>query len=258
MKAVVTGGAGFIGSHCTERLLKDGHDVTVIDNLSTGRRNNPKPRQGSKPRRVVQADINDPAIAPSFEGVDWVFHFAALADVVPSIDRPMDYFRSNVAGTLSVFEMSRRAGVRRFLYTASSSCYGMADMFPTPERAPIRPQYPYALTKNLGEQCAFHWGQVYHLPVVSLRLFNVYGPRARPSRTYGAVFGVFLAQKLKGRPFTVVGDGTQTRDFTYVTDVVDAFLRASPSSVSGEAFNVGSVDTYAVNRLAQLPGGPAG
>ncbi|OGH60921.1 MAG: NAD-dependent dehydratase [Candidatus Lindowbacteria bacterium RIFCSPLOWO2_12_FULL_62_27] len=252
MKAVVTGGAGFIGSHCTERLLKDGHDVTVIDNLSTGRLDNLKHLQGSKPLRVVQADINDPAIAPSFEGVDWVFHFAALADVVPSIDRPMDYFRSNVAGTVSVLEMSRRAGVRRFLYTASSSCYGMADMFPTPERAPIRPQYPYALTKNLGEQCAFHWGQVYHLPVVSLRLFNVYGPRARTSGTYGAVFGVFLAQKLKGRPFTVVGDGTQTRDFTFVTDVVDAFVTAARADAQQEIFNVGSGGPTSVNRIAEL------
>ena len=141
------------------------------------------------------------------------------------------------------------------VYTASSSCYGIADLVPTPETAPIRAEYPYALTKYLGEQIALHWCKVYRLPVVSLRLFNVFGPRARTSGTYGAVFGVFLAQKLAGKPFTVVGDGTQTRDFTYVSDVVDAFVKAAESDISGEVFNIGSGGTYSVNRLVELLGG---
>lgn len=254
MKVVVTGGAGFIGSHLVERLVADGHAVTVIDNLSTGRREN----LGSLLSRVrlVQADVADvPAIAPAFEGAEWVFHLAALADIVPSIERPLAYHRSNVDGTVSVLEAARRSGARRFVYAASSSCYGIPDVTPTPETAPIRPQYPYALTKWVGEQYVLHWGAVYGLPVVSLRLFNVYGPRSRTSGTYGAVFGVFLAQKLSGRPFTVVGDGTQVRDFTFVTDVVEAFVLAAASGASGEAFNVGSGRPASVNRLVELLGG---
>jgi UDP-glucose 4-epimerase len=253
MRCVVTGGAGFIGSHLTDRLLAEGHQVTVIDNFSTGRPQNLQHHKDNGNIKLVQADINDSeSIKPHFNGVDWVFHLAALADIVPSIQRPQDYFRANVDGTFSVLECAREAGVGRFLYTASSSCYGIPDAFPTPEKAAIRPQYPYALTKYLGEELALHWAQVYKLPVVSLRLFNVYGPRSRTSGTYGAVFGVFLAQKLAGQPFTVVGDGRQTRDFTYVTDVADAFVTAAKSAVVGQAFNVGSGNTYSVNRLVEL------
>jgi UDP-glucose 4-epimerase len=176
---------------------------------------------------------------------------------VPSIERPTDYFRANVIGTESVLEAARKAKVSRFVYAASSSCYGIPDDFPTPETAAIRPQYPYALTKRLGEELVLHWGQVYKLPVVSLRFFNVYGPRSRTSGTYGAVFGVFLAQKLAGKPFTVVGDGKQTRDFTYVTDIADALLQVAGSEVREEVYNLGSGSTYSVNRLVELLGGPA-
>lgn len=257
MNTLVTGGAGFIGSHMVERLLKDGHRVTVIDNLSTGRLANLAPFMESDRLNVIEADITDlGTIASAFEGVEWVFHMAALADIVPSIQQPLAYHHSNVSGTVAVLEAARRANVKRFLYTASSSCYGIPDVYPTPETAPIRPQYPYALTKYLGEQYALHWSEVYSLPVVALRLFNVYGPRSRTSGTYGAVFGVFLAQHLHGQPLTIVGDGSQTRDFTFVSDVVEAFVRAAASDVSGEVFNVGSDNTYSVNRLASLIGGP--
>ena len=255
-RVVVTGGAGFIGSHLVEQLLIDGCEVVVLDNCSTGRSENLAHLRAHSRLRVCRVDIADhAAILQLFEGVEWVFHLAALADIVPSIQRPLDYHRSNVDGTASVLEASRAAGVKRFIYTASSSCYGVPEVYPTPETAPIRPQYPYALTKYLGEQMAFHWAQVYGLPVVSLRLFNVYGPRSRTSGTYGAVFGVFLAQKLAGKPFTVVGDGEQTRDFTFVADVADAFLCAAASRVTGEVFNVGSGQTYSVNRLVELLGG---
>lgn len=254
--ALVTGGAGFIGSHLVERLLNDGCRVTVLDNFSTGRPENLSRLSRHPGLQVRDADVADhAAIERSFAGVDWVFHLAALADIVPSIQCPLEYHRSNVDGTASVLEAARKAGVRRFLYTASSSCYGIPDVFPTPETAEIRPQYPYALTKYLGEQISLHWAQVYGLPVVSLRLFNVYGPRSRTSGTYGAVFGVFLAQRLAGKPFTVVGDGTQSRDFTFVTDVVEAFVRAAKSDVTGEIFNVGSGDSYSINRLVELLGG---
>lgn len=256
MKTLVTGGAGFIGSHLVDRLLADGHDVIVLDNFSTGRPDNLKHQQNNSHLRLIQIDVtNKEKITPYFEGVDWVFHMAALADIVPSIQQPEQYYRSNVDGTFAVLEAARQAGVKRFLYTASSSCYGVPDVYPTAETAEFRPQYPYALTKNLGEQLVLHWGLVYKLPVISLRLFNVYGPRSRTSGTYGAVFGVFLAQKLAGKPFTVVGDGRQTRDFTYVTDVVDAFATAAQANVTNEVFNVGSGNTYSVNRLVELLGG---
>jgi UDP-glucose 4-epimerase len=188
--------------------------------------------------------------------VKWVFHLAALADIVPSIRRPAEYFRANVDGTLAVLEAARQNRVERFIYAASSSCYGIPDHYPTPETAAISPQYPYALTKRLGEELVLHWAQVYGLPALSLRLFNVYGPRHRASGAYGAMFGVFLAQKLAGKPYTVVGEGTQTRDFTYITDVTDALAAAAASSLVGDVLNVGSNGTYSVNRIVELLGGP--
>jgi UDP-glucose 4-epimerase len=180
---------------------------------------------------------------------------AALADVVPSIEAPRDYYEVNVSGTFNVLECSKEAGVKRFLYTASSSCYGIPENYPTSEDAPIQPQYPYALTKLLGEELVMHWEQVYKIPCLSLRLFNVYGPRARTTGTYGAVFGVFLTQKLNNKPMTVVGNGSQTRDFTFVKDVARAFLAGAESSVSGEIFNVGSGNHYSVNRIVELLSG---
>lgn len=256
MKTLVTGGAGFIGSHIVDQLLAAGHSVTVLDNFSTGRPENLDHQRGNPNLNVIEADITDfQKISPYFEGVDRVFHVAALADIVPSIQYPERYYHSNVNGTFSVLEASRKAGVKKLVYAASSSCYGLANQFPTPETAAIDTQYPYALTKFLGERLVLHWGTVYKLPVVCLRLFNVYGTRSRTSGTYGAVFGVFLAQKLAGKPYTVVGDGTQTRDFTYVTDVADAFVTAAFSDVTDEVFNVGSGGTYSINRLVELLGG---
>lgn len=256
MKSIVTGGCGFIGSHIVDRLLEENHEVIVIDNCSTGRLENLDHHNNDKRLNIVVEDIcNYEAIVSLFENVDWVFHMAALADIVPSIQQPEDYFRSNVDGTFSVLRAAKKANVKRFMYTASSSCYGIPDHFPTDEKAEIRPEYPYALTKRIGEELALHWAKVYKMPIVSLCLFNVYGTRSRTSGTYGAVFGVFLGQKLAGKPFTVVGDGTQTRDFTYVTDVVDAFITAAKSKISGERFNLGSGNTYSINRLVELLGG---
>ena len=258
-RILVTGGAGFIGSHLVDLLLKEGHSVTVIDNFATGRPENIAHHKGNKNFELVQADVADlQAIRPAFRDVDWVFHLAALADIVASIEQPLDYHHSNVDGTATVLEAARRNGVNRFVYTASSSCYGIANVFPTSETAPVRPMYPYALSKYVGEQYVLHWNLVYNLPCVSLRLFNVYGPRSRTSGAYGAVFGVFLAQKLAGKPFTVVGDGEQTRDFTFVTDVVDAFVCAAESEIEGEVFNVGSGNTYSINDLVRLLGGDVG
>ena len=255
-KTIVTGGAGFIGSHLTERLLNDGHSVTVIDNLVSGNVDNLSSVKDNHKLKIHVADVADhDDIKSQFEGVDWVFHLAGIADVVPSIQDPLRYHRANVDGTVSVLEAARQAGVSRLVYAASSSCYGLPDEVPTPETAEIRPMYPYALSKNLGEQCVMHWNHVYQLPCVALRLFNVYGLRSRTAGTYGAVFGVFLAQKIAGKPFTVVGDGNQTRDFVYVTDVADAFVRAADSDVTGEAMNIGADATHSINTLVSLLGG---
>ncbi len=256
VRALVTGGAGFIGSHLVERLLAEGCEVVVLDDLSNGREENLAHLRGRALsfHRVDCSRLED--IRAHFTGARWVFHLAALADIVPSIVDPLKYHRANVDGTVAVLEAARAAGCARFLYAASSSCYGLPDVFPTPESAEIRPMYPYALSKRLGEECVLHWARTYKMSALSLRLFNVYGPRARTSGTYGAVFGVFLAQKLAGKPFTVVGDGAQTRDFTYVSDVAEAFLAAAKSPLSGEAMNVGSGGTYSVNELVELLGGP--
>lgn len=257
MISLVTGGCGFIGSHMVDRLLAEGNTVRVIDNWSTGRPQNLAHVKENPDLTIVHADIrNREEIESAFDGVDYVFHFAALADIVPSIQKPWEYYSSNVLGTYNVVDCARQAGsVKKLIYAASSSCYGIPDEYPTRETADIRPQYPYALTKRLGEETVLHWGQVYGLPVVTLRLFNVYGTRSRTSGTYGAVFGVFLAQKLAGKPFTVVGTGEQTRDFTFVTDVADAFYSAAISDVVQDTFNVGSGGTYSVNRLCELLGG---
>ena len=252
--AIVTGGAGFIGSHLVDALLAENISVRVIDNYSTGRPENLAHVAGQV--ELVEADFaKSGSWQKLFQDTDWVFHLGALADIVPSIQRPADYFQANVDGTFNVLEAAKNAGVKRFVYAASSSCYGIPDKYPTSEAAEISPQYPYALTKRLGEELVMHWAQLYNLPAIALRLFNVYGPRSRTSGTYGAVLGVFLAQKLANKPFTVVGDGTQTRDFTYVTDVANAFLTAAQSSVCEEIFNVGSGETVSVNRLVELLGG---
>ena len=256
MKAVVTGGAGFIGSHLVERLLDDGHQVCVLDDFSTGRWDNLQEAEGNPNLSIHQVDVADiDQIGPLFSGIQWTFHLAGLADIVPSIQDPLKYHRANVDGTVSVLEASRAANVSRFVYAASSSCYGIPDRFPTPETTLSKPAYPYALAKYLGEQCVLHWDKVYQFPCLSLRLFNVYGPRSRTSGAYGAVFGVFLAQKMAGKPYTVVGDGTQTRDFTFVTDVVDAFVKAAESEVHGDVFNIGSGSTHSINYLVSLLGG---
>lgn len=255
-KVIVTGGAGFIGSHLVDRLLNDGNQVVVLDNFSTGRPENLAHQSQHSQLSVIESDIcSFDQIQSHFKSADWVFHLAALADIVPSIKHPFEYHRANVEGTISVLEASRHHGVKRFIYAASSSCYGIAKDYPTPETAEICPEYPYALTKNVAEQYVCHWGTTYGLPVVSLRMFNVYGPRSRTSGTYGAVFGVFLAQKIHNQPFTVVGDGEQTRDFTFVSDIVDAYIKVAESGVANEIFNLGSGSTYSVNRLVSLLGG---
>ena len=255
MKAIVTGGAGFIGSHMVDLLVKENFEVLVIDNLINGREENINKSSNVK---FLKADISDYSVSfdEYFEDVDYVFHFAAMADIVPSINNPLLYHKANVDGTINILEAAKKSkNLKKFVYAASSSCYGIPDTYPTLETSSIKPEYPYAHTKRIGEEYVLHWGQVYKLPVVSMRFFNVYGLRHRTSGTYGAVFGVFLAQLLNNKPLTIVGDGEQTRDFTFVTDVVDACYTVAKSDITNEIFNVGSDNTYSVNYLVELLGG---
>ena len=254
MKVLVTGGAGFIGSHVVDALLADSYEVTVLDNISTGRLENLAHVQSEI--RFVECDISSRGTwERELSGATWVIHLAALADIVPSIQDPLAYYTSNVTGTMHLLLAAEKYEVKRFVYSASSSCYGLATHFPTRETDEIKPQYPYALTKRLGEELVMHWSKVYGVPGISLRFFNVYGPKSRTSGTYGAMFGVFLAQKLARKPFTIVGNGTQTRDFTYVTDIAQAVLAAAKSSTFSEIFNVGSGQTISINEIVELLGG---
>ena len=257
MLDLVTGGAGFIGSHLVDRLLAEGRCVRVVDNFVVGRRSNLDQHAGHPALKLIECDIADKvAVFDACAGVQRIFHLAARADVIPSIQEPEAYFRTNVDGTFALLEAARAYGVERVVYVASSSCYGIPDAFPTPETSPADVRYPYALTKYIGEQLAIHWAKTYGLPCSSVRFFNVYGPRARTSGTYGAVFGVFLAQLLSGRPLTIVGDGEQTRDFTFVGDAVDALLTVANSNKIGEIYNVGSGCPVSVNELVRLLGSP--
>ncbi len=254
LKAIVTGGAGFIGSHLVELLLEKKFSVVVIDNFATGRKNNLK--QVLNKTKIINADIsNYSKIEKSFKNVDYVFHLAGLADIVPSIENPERYFETNVKGTLNILKASKKYNVKKVVYAASASCYGIVKKFPTNEQTKINTEYPYALTKNLGERLLEHWSKVYKLSTISLRLFNVYGVRSRTTGAYGAMFGVFLAQLLNNKPLTIVGDGKQTRDFTYVTDVARAFLFAAKSKVYHDVFNVGTSKPTSVNYVAKKLGG---
>lgn len=250
--AVVTGGAGFIGSHMVDLLLDEGYAVRVIDNMTGGHERNLSQHAGNGNLTLDDCDIR--SVRPDsslFKDVSHVFHFAGIGDIVPSIEQPADYMSVNVQGTVAVLEASRHAGVDKFVYAASSSCYGLADT-PTREDHPINPQYPYALSKYQGGQAVLHWHKVYGLPVNLVCIFNAYGTRVRTTGAYGAVFGVFFKQKLAGKPFTVVGDGTQSRDFIYVTDVARAFYLAATSSTVGETYNLGAGNPQSINRLVEL------
>ena len=194
-KVIVTGGCGFIGSHLTEKLINLGHKVLVIDNLSTGRIENISKFKNKL--KFYKLDIkNHHKIDSLFKKIDIVFHCAALADIVPSIQNPKKYYDSNVTGSLNVVSSCVKHKVKKIIYTASSSCYGISKNIPTTEDEKINPEYPYALTKYLGEEIILHWSKVYKLNCISLRLFNVYGPRSRTSGTYGAMFGTFLTQRI--------------------------------------------------------------
>ena len=253
--AIVTGGAGFIGSHMVDLLISKNYQVRIVDNLSGGHKKNLKHCLKNRNLHFKKIDIcklkkND----NFFKNVDYVFHFAGIGDIVPSIERPADYMKNNVQGTIKVLEASRYAKVKKFVYAASASCYGKTKRL-TDEKYRISLEHPYALSKYLGEQSVMHWNRVYGLPSNSIRIFNAYGPRVRTTGAYGAVIGVFFKQKIEKKPLTIVGDGKQSRDFVYVTDVAKAFFAASKSKYNGKIYNVGTGKPQTVNYLAKLVGG---
>ena len=255
MKVLVTGGAGFIGSNLVDKLVNLSHEVVVLDNCSTGRLSNLKKVKNKI--KFVNIDITTSGknLENYFNKVDWVFHLAGLADIVPSIINPTEYFSTNVLGTFNVLEASKNADIKKFIYAASASCYGIPKKYPTDEKSEIDTKYPYALTKFLGEQLVLHWGKVYDQPNISLRFFNTYGPRSRTTGAYGAVFGIFLAQKIAKKPLTIVGDGNQTRDFIHVFDLVEATVKAAELGKNKEIYNVASGKETSVNYIAELIGG---
>ena len=251
MKIIITGGAGFIGSHLAEFLIKKKHNIVIIDNLSTGRKENIN--KFLKNIKFVRADISKKGNwEKNFKGAKIIFHLAALADIVPSIQNPSKYFDANVLGTQNVMLASLKYKIKKVIYSASSSCYGIPKKFPTDEKSNINLQYPYALTKRLGEEILIHYGKIYNIKTTSLRLFNVYGTKSRTSGTYGAMFGVFLAQKLKNKPLTIVGDGSQKRDFTYISDVVNAFYKCMNYKGNINIFNIGTGKPISVNKIAKI------
>ena len=253
--SLVTGGAGFIGSNLVDYLVKKNHKVTILDNFSTGRKSNLLKHKNGR-IKIVNVDISESRkILKYFKNIDYVFHLAGLADIVPSIENPSKYFRANVLGTLSVLQAIKKSKIKKMIYAASASCYGIPNNVPTNEKSKINTMYPYAFTKWQAEEMIMHWAKIYNLPVISLRFFNAYGPRSRTSGAYGAVFGVFLAQKLANKPLTIVGNGKQTRDFIHVSDLIKVIFKCATSKKVRKIYNVGSGKEVSVNRIAKLIGG---
>ena len=253
MKCLVTGAAGFIGSNLVDELVSQGHKVIAVDNFIAGSKKNlRKSIKKINFKKIDITDLNKLKNSDLNKDIDWVFHLAGLADIVPSIQNPIDYIDTNVTGTLNVLELFRKKKIKKFIYAASASCYGVPKKFPTTENDQIDPQHPYALSKYLGEELVMHWGKVYGMPNISLRFFNVYGPRSRTTGAYGAALGVFLAQKLNKKPLTIVGSGNQTRDFIFIKDLVDAIIKAAKSKVTNSIFNLASGKEQKVNDLAKL------
>jgi UDP-glucose 4-epimerase len=252
-KCLVTGGAGFIGSHLVDKLIEEGNEVVVIDNLSAGNKKNLNFKA-----HFYKIDIcNFEKIKPLFKGIDFVFHLAAIPRVPVSVQNPVETSKVNILGTINVFKAAAEAGVKRVIFASSSSVYGNQKTFPLKENMVLNPLSPYALQKSVGEQVAKLFTNLYNIPIVSLRYFNVYGPRIDFNSDYSLVVGKFLKLKSQKKPLTIFGDGEQTRGFCYVNDVVIANIKAMESKKlkGGEVINIGSVKSYSINYLAKLIGG---
>jgi len=255
IKSIVTGGAGFIGSNLVDRLVKEGHKVIVLDNFVSGKRSNLS-HHLKRNVKIIRIDIsNTKKLDKYFKDVVYVFHLAGLAEIVPSIKNPNKYFINNVFGTLNVLEAAKKVKVKKFIYAASSSCYGSPKKIPTSETEKIDTQHPYALTKFLGEEVAIKYAKFFKMPNISCRFFNVYGPRLNTTSQYAAVFGNFLTQKKKMKPLTIIGSGNQTRDFIHVDDLTNAFIKLARSNLKNKIYNLGSGKETSINKIANMIGG---
>jgi nucleoside-diphosphate-sugar epimerase len=250
MKILITGGAGFIGSNLVDRLINQGNKVIVIDDLSTGKKENLNPEADF--HQVSICDFEK--IEPLFQGVDYVFHLAALPRVPVSVKDPVGTSQVNIMGTINVFKAASDNKVKRIIFASSSSVYGDQEKLPLREEMTCSPISPYALQKLAGEQWAKLFTDLYNLPIISLRFFNIYGPRNDPESDYSLVIAKFLKQKSEGRTLTIFGDGEQTRGFCYIDDLLDALLKAMTSEKlkGGEVMNIGSEKSHSVNYLAKL------
>ena len=256
MKYVVVGGAGFIGSHIVDKLVEQNHEVIIIDNLSTGKMENVNPKASVE--YIDISNVNEcPNMVEIMSGADALFLLAAKARVQPSIENPVEYETNNTIGTLNVLKCASDAGVRRVVYSASSSAYGNTEKLPSVESDPINPMSPYGAQKYYGEVMCKMFSEVYGLETVSLRYFNIYGERQNVGGAYAMVIGIFADQKLRGEVMTINGDGEQRRDFTYVGDVVNANILASQSEKigKGEVINIGNGDNRSINDIADMIGG---
>ena len=254
-RSVVTGGAGFIGSNLVDHLVGIGHEVIVLDNFVSGKKANLSHHK-KKDVKIKRIDISKGKnLEKYFNRVDYVFHLAGLAEIIPSIKNPKKYFNVNVLGTLKVLEAAKKAKVKKLVYAASSSCYGSPKNFPTSEKEKIDIKHPYGLTKFLGEQLVIKYATNFKMPNISFRFFNVYGPRLNMSGQYSAVFGNFLKQKRSNKPLTIVGSGKQTRDFIHVEDLIDAFIKVIKSRLVNKIYNLGSGKEVSINQIASLFGG---
>ncbi len=252
-KVIVTGGAGFIGSHIVDALVDRGYDVHVIDTLYVG-----KKEYVHKKATLHIVDVRDrEALMPLFEGARYVFHEAGLPGVQMSIDLPLETNEVNVIGLLNVLEASRIHGVKRVIFAASSSAYGNQEVMPLTENLPVTPVSPYGVQKYVGEVYCKIWSRVYGVETVSLRYFNVYGPRQSSVGAYASVIARFIDMRAKGEPLTITGDGNQTRDFVHIDDVVRANLVAMTHTAvgSGDVINIGNTTSVSVNHIAELIGG---
>jgi len=257
MRALVTGGAGFIGSHLVDRLLADDHEVRVLDDFSTGKESN----LPADPRlEVIRGDVASiQTVASAMKGVDWVFHEAAVASVPKTLDDPLGTHRVNYFGTLNVLESARRAGVKRVIFAASAAAYGDEALPPHQEDMPVNPLSPYAVDKVASEHICRVYNRLHSLETVCLRYFNVFGPRQDPSSPYSGVISIFVDCLKRGRQPTIYGDGEQTRDFVYVTDVVEANIKAATSpGVGGRVLNIGTGRPTTLNQLLATIGEACG
>ena len=252
LKSVITGGAGFIGSNLTDHLVRIGHKVVVLDNFVSGKKSNLSHHK-KKNVKIIKIDISKSKnLDKYFKGADYVFHLAALAEIIPSIKNPKKYFKNNVIGTLKVVEAVKKVKIKKLIYAASSSCYGTPKKLPTSEKDRIDLKNPYAVTKFIGEEIIMKYAEMFKMPNISFRFFNVYGARLNVSGQYGAVISNFLSQTKNKKPLTIVGNGKQTRDFIHVDDLANAFIKVLKSKHTNKIYNLGSGKKTSINYIASI------